>query len=262
MKTTAFICISSISLALAQDKGQTLYQEGKFDEARKYYERILRNREKDDAARFGLGTSAYQQKDFETAARVFNNVMRTKDKSLQSKALYNIGTLFNEQQKMEESLAFFRKAIESDPLNEDAKVNYELLKRHLQQQQQDQQQNSNQNQDSKDQQNSQETKNQQQENQDNHQQDKDDQDQNQSRSDEEKDRQKQEQKEDQAQQGDEKNKDQKQKIPEQTQEEGNDPKTDKQLQAEAILNALKDQEKINQKRQIAKAKSRKLEKDW
>ena len=139
MKTTAFIFISSISMALAQDKGQTLYQEGKFDEARTYYERILRNREKDDAARFGLGTSAYQQKDFETAARVLNNVMRTKDKSLQSKALYNIGTLFNEQQKMEESLAFFRKAIESDPLNEDAKVNYELLKRHLQQQQQDQQ---------------------------------------------------------------------------------------------------------------------------
>jgi Ca-activated chloride channel family protein len=252
MKTTAFIFIFSISLVFAQDKGQTLYQEGKFDEARAYYERILRNREKDDAARFGLGTSAYQQKDFETAARVFNNVMRTKDKSLQSKALYNIGTLFNEQQKMEESLAFFRKAIESDPLNEDAKVNYELLKRHLQQQQQDQKQNSNQNQDSKDQQ----------KNQDNHHQDKDNQDEEQFGSDEEKDRQKQEQKEDQAQQGDEKNKDQKQKIPEQTQEEGNDPKTDKQLQAEAILNALKDQEKINQKRQIAKAKSRKQEKDW
>ena len=252
MKTTAFIFIFSISLVFAQDKGQTLYQEGKFDEARAYYERILRNREKDDAARFGLGTSAYQQKDFETAARVFNNVMRTKDKSLQSKALYNIGTLFNEQQKMEESLAFFRKAIESDPLNEDAKVNYELLKRHLLQQQQDQQQNSNQNQDSKDQQ----------KNQDNHHQDKDNQDEDQFGSDEEKDRQKQEQKENQAQQGDEKNKDQKQKIPEQTQEEGNEPKTDKQLQAEAILNALKDQEKINQKRQIAKVKSRKLEKDW
>ena len=252
MKTTAFIFISSISLAFAQDKGQTLYQVGKFDEARAYYERILRNREKDDAARFGLGTSAYQQKDFETAALVFNNVMSTKDKSLQSKALYNIGTLFNEQQKMEESLAFFRKAIESDPLNEDAKVNYELLKRHLLQQQQDQQQNSNQNQDSKDQQ----------KNQDNHHQDKDNQDEDQFGSDEEKDRQKQEQKEKQAQQGDEKNKDQKQKIPEQTQEEGNEPKTDKQLQAEAILNALKDQEKINQKRQIAKVKSRKLEKDW
>ena len=39
-------------------------------------------------------------------------------------------------------------------------------------------------------------------------------------------------------------------------------KTDQQIQAEAILNALKDQEKINQKRQIKKARSRKMEKDW
>ncbi len=46
------------------------------------------------------------------------------------------------------------------------------------------------------------------------------------------------------------------------QDESQDEKTDKQMQAEAILNALKDQEKINQKRQIAKSKSRKLEKDW
>ena len=46
------------------------------------------------------------------------------------------------------------------------------------------------------------------------------------------------------------------------QDETQDQKTDKQMQAEAILNALKDQEKINQKRQIAKSKSQKLEKDW
>ena len=44
--------------------------------------------------------------------------------------------------------------------------------------------------------------------------------------------------------------------------EDDEQKTDQQIQAEAILNALKDQEKINQKRQIKKARSRKMEKDW
>ena len=39
-------------------------------------------------------------------------------------------------------------------------------------------------------------------------------------------------------------------------------KTDKQKEAEAILNALKNQEKINQKFQIKKARSKKMEKDW
>jgi len=34
------------------------------------------------------------------------------------------------------------------------------------------------------------------------------------------------------------------------------------MQAEAILNALKDQEKINQKQKILKTKSYKFDKDW
>jgi len=258
MKINTFILLFFISLVIAQDKGQKLYKEGKFDEARSYYEHILLNREKDDAARFGLGVSAYQQKDMETASQVFNDVMSTNDKSLQSKALYNIGTLFNEQKKVEESLAFFKKAIESDPLNEDAKFNYELLKRHLQNQQQDQQQNANQDQDSED------NQDQAQENQDNNQKNMENQDQGQSESDGKKDQQKQENQKDQVEQGDEKDKDivEKHEAVEKAQDKENEPKTDKQIQAEAILDALKDQEKINQKRQISKSKSKKLEKDW
>ena len=44
--------------------------------------------------------------------------------------------------------------------------------------------------------------------------------------------------------------------------EDDEQKTDQEIQAEAIFNELKDQEKINQKRQIKKARSRKMEKDW
>ena len=42
----------------------------------------------------------------------------------------------------------------------------------------------------------------------------------------------------------------------------NENKSDQLLQAEAILNALKDQEKINQKQKILKTKSFKFDKDW
>ena len=38
--------------------------------------------------------------------------------------------------------------------------------------------------------------------------------------------------------------------------------SDKQIQAEAILNALKNQEKINQKQKLIKFKAKTLEKDW
>ena len=90
------------------------------------------------------------------------------------------------------------------------------------------------------------------------------QDQGQSESDGKNDQQKQENQEDQVEQGDEKDEDidGQHEAAEKAQDKEDEPKTDKQIQAEAILNALKDQEKINQKRQISKSKSKKLEKDW
>ena len=128
-----------LGVLFGQDKGKKAYEEGHYDEARIYYEHILKNRKKDNGAQFGLGVTAYQQKDMETAARALNNAMNSDDKSLASKAMYNLGNMFRDQQKMEESLALYRKAIELDPTDEDAKVNYELLKQVLQQQEQQQQ---------------------------------------------------------------------------------------------------------------------------
>ena len=241
-----------LGVLFAQDKGKKAYEEGHYDEARVYYEHVLKNRKKDDGAQFGLGVTAYQQKDMETAARALNNAMNSDDKSLASKAMYNLGNMFRDQQKMEESLALYRKAIELDPTDEDAKVNYELLKQVLQQQEQQQQDKQNQEQD-------QEKQDQQKQDQDSEGQD----EQNKNQDNQEKGEDQQKQQEDQQQSQSEKEEEKKEQQQSQAKkDETQDQKTDKQMQAEAILNALKDQEKINQKRQIAKSKSRKLEKDW
>jgi Ca-activated chloride channel family protein len=241
-----------LGVLFGQDKGKKAYEEGQYDEARVYYEHVLKNRKKDDGAQFGLGVTAYQQKDMETAARALNNAMNSDDKSLASKAMYNLGNMFRDQQKMEESLALYRKAIELDPTDEDAKVNYELLKQVLQQQEQQQQDKQNQEQD-------QEKQDQQKQDQDSEGQD----EQNKDQDNQEKGEDQQKQQNDQQKPQSEKEKEKKEQQQSQAKkDETQDQKTDKQMQAEAILNALKDQEKINQKRQIAKSKSRKLEKDW
>jgi len=245
-----------LGVLFGQDKGEKAYEEGHYDEARVYYEHVLKNRKKDDRAQFGLGVTAYQQKDMETAARALNNAMNSDDKSLASKAMYNLGNMFRDQQKMEESLALYRKAIELDPTDEDAKVNYELLKQVLQQQEQQQQDKQNQEQN---QEQDQEKQDQQKQNQDSEGQD----EQNKNQDNQEKGEDQQKQQEDQQKSQSEKEEEKKEQQQSQAkQDETQDQKTDKQMQAEAILNALKDQEKINQKRQIAKSKSRKLEKDW
>ena len=242
-----FSLLLFLGLVFGQDKGKTAYEDGKFDEARAYYEHVLKNRKKDDAAHFGLGATAYQQQDMETAARSLNNVMHSEDKSLASKAMYNLGNMFRDQQKMEESLGLYRKAIELDPTDEDAKVNYELLKQVLRQQQQQQEKDSD--------------KDQNQEKQDQQKQDQNSEYQDEQNQNKDQDKDKKEQEQQQSQSTEEK-KEQEQQQTQAKQDESQDEKTDKQMQAEAILNALKDQEKINQKRQIAKSKSRKLEKDW
>ena len=248
----SFAFLLYLGVLFSQDKGKKAYEEGRYDEARVYYEHVLKNRKKDDGAQFGLGVTAYQQKDMETAARAFNNAMNSDDKSLASKAMYNLGNMFRDQQKMEESLALYRKAIELDPTDEDAKVNYELLKQVLQQQEQQQQDKQNQEQD-------QEKQDQQKQNQDSEGQD----EQNKNQDNQEKGEDQQKQQDDQQKSQSEKEEEKKEQQQSQAkQDETQDQKTDKQMQAEAILNALKDQEKINQKRQIAKSKSRKLEKDW
>jgi len=248
IKLLAFLLY--LDVLFGQDKGKKAYEEGHYDEARVYYEHVLNNRKKDNGAQFGLGVTAYQQKDMETAARALNNAMNSDDKSLASKAMYNLGNMFRDQQKMEESLALYRKAIELDPADEDAKVNYELLKQVLQQQEQHQQEDKqNQEQD--------------QEKQDQQKQDQDSEGQDEQNKDQEKQEDQRKQQEDQQQSQSEKEKEKKEQQQSQAKkDEMQDQKTDKQMQAEAILNALKDQEKINQKRQIAKSKSRKLEKDW
>ena len=212
MKYTILIIVL-LELGFGQDKGKNAFADERYDEARSYYEEILLKRKNDNAAKFGLGTTAYKQKDIETALRFLSDAKNSEDLKLASKAYYNLGNMLREQNKMDESLSLYKKAMELDPSDEDAKINYELLKQVMHQNKQNQQE-----------------QNQQEQNQ------------------QEQDQQGQSQK-DQDQQAQDKKK-------------NSDEKSDEQIQAEAILNALKDQEKINQKRQIKKASSRKMEKDW
>ncbi len=247
-----------------EDKGLQNYRNRQFEKARGYYESILTKGENPSAS-FGLGTSAFQQGDVETAVQAFDDVLEGQNNKLKAKSYYNMGNILHQQQRMDESLAFFKKSLELDPRDNDAKANYELIKYLMQQQEQQQDQ---QNQD-----------------------DQQDQDKN---DEQQKDQQQQEsgqeKKEENSKQFDDQKKEQKQDQQNEKKEEQSDPKEqeskesekpeektsqplseseekDKEKEenkknAEVILNALKQDDKINQKRKISKAASKKLEKDW
>lgn len=234
MRNTTFnsiiILFLSINGIFADDEGLNNYKNNNFEEAKKYYEQILTARENDAAASLGLGASQYQLGDIPNAAKSFEDALQSKNINIQDRAYYNLGNALYSQQRMKESIAFYRKALVLNPNDDDAKFNYELAK-YIAQQQQDQNQD-NQN-DQQDQQN-------QRQNNSNNDQDSKPQD---------TDKQEPDKQEDEESDS--------------SQEEKRDaPKSQKQMNAEAILDALKDNEKIHQKVKMAQQSSQKFEKDW
>jgi tetratricopeptide (TPR) repeat protein len=213
----------------ADDDGLNNYKNKNFEEAKKYYEHILATKGNATAS-LGLGASEYQLGDIPNAAKSFEDALRSKNTNIQERAYYNLGNAFYSQQRMQESVAFFRKALELDPNDDDAKFNYELAKYIAQQQQ-------NQNRDSQ-----------------TDQQDQQNQQQNDSNNDQDSKPQDTDKQEPDKQEDEESDSSQ--------QEQRKAPKSQKQINAEAILDALKDEEKIHQKVKMAQQTTRKFEKDW
>ena len=241
-----------MSISIGADKGIDYYNNNEFEKARQYYESVIMDRNDDPAANFGLGSTAFQQQDYAAAMKGFETALGTDNDKLKSSAYYNMANILAQNQRLEESLAFFRKSLELNPSDLDAKINYELIKFQLQQQQQQQNQDQNQNQDenNKDDEQSGDQKKQDQ------QKDKQQQEQNaqndssDEQNSEQQSNQNEDQQEDQTQQ-------QQQDIAENEKQESQDKQN-----AAAILDALKKDEKINKKQQMSRAKKRKLEKDW
>ena len=247
-----FFLLFFVSISIGADKGIDHYNNNEFEKARQYYESILIDRNDDPAANFGLGATAFQQQDYAAAMKGFETTLGTDNDKLKSSAYYNMANILAQNQRLEESLAFFRKSLELNPSDLDAKINYELIKFQLQQQQQQQNQDQNQNQDENDKddeqsgdqkkQDQQKDKQQQEQNAQN--------DSSDEQESEHKSNQNEDQQEDQTQQ-------QQQDIAENEKQESQDKQN-----AAAILDALKKDEKINKKQQMSRAKKRKLEKDW
>ena len=247
-----FFLLFFVSISIGADKGIDHYNNNEFEKARQYYESILIDRNDDPAANFGLGATAFQQQDYAAAMKGFETALGTDNDKLKSSAYYNMANILAQNKRLEESLAFFRKSLELNPSDLDAKINYELIKFQLQQQQQQQNQDKNQNQDENDKD--------------------DEQSGDQKKQDQQKDKQQQEQNaqndssdeqesEQQSNQNEDQQEDQTQQQQQDIAENEKQESQDKQ-NAAAILDALKKDEKINKKQQMSRAKKRKLEKDW
>ena len=193
-----------ITFAICQDMGILNYQNQNYEAAEKYYNSILSTDSDNSEAHFGKGSSLFMQDDIKNAEIKFNESLASSETLLKSKAFYNLGNISYKNKKLNDALQFYKKALELNPNDDEARYNYEFIKYQK--------------------------------------------DPEEKKDDEKKDDEKKDEEKDENSQSQQKPLDEK--------------KSQDLKKAESILDALKNDEKVMQKQQLQRFKTKKLLKDW
>ena len=244
-----FILSLSLRLLYSQDQGLDAFENRDYKKSYDYYLNVLNGRKDDLSAKYGAGISAFKNQDIEIGKNYLIEVSKSENDFIASKAHYNLGNIYKDESKLKKSLYHYKKAIERNDLDEDARINFELVKNMLNQQNEDSNSQNDQSEDSDENQEDESEQNSQSESSDENQ------------ADDNKNTSKNDGNDENQEDENEQNKNSNRSDQNPNIEDVNKP-SDQQIQAEAILNSLKTQEKINQKQKLLKVKARKLEKDW
>lgn len=226
---------------------------------------------KEDEVLMNLAHSYFNQNDTTNAQASYQKLLTNPNasKTLRSNAYQQLGVINNRQGKLEEALANFKEALKSDPTNEDARYDYEMVKKKLEEKKKQEEQQKKDQQDKKDDQ--QQNKDQQQQkdkqNQDKNKQDQQKKDQQQKEQDqkEKSDKEKAEQQKKEQEQKEQQEKEQQEK------KKDNNFNPDKlkdmkvtEEKAKMILEAMKNQEKqyLQQNKRKAEKPRDKGKPDW
>src|SRR6188768_1775555 len=105
----------------------------------------------EDEVMLNLANAYYQLKDTANAFTNYQSLTGSTKNVVRSKAQQQIGIMNHQKGKLEEALKNYKQAIKADPSNIDARYNYELLKKKLEEKKKQDQQKKDQNKDKKDQ---------------------------------------------------------------------------------------------------------------
>ncbi|MCB0495177.1 MAG: tetratricopeptide repeat protein [Cyclobacteriaceae bacterium] len=226
----------------AKKEAKEAYLEGNYQLAHDTYQYLIDTLGvKENEVLLDFAHTQYQLKDTTNAVNNYQQLAQSADAHIASVAEQQLGQVFFDKKQYEPALEHYKNALRKNPANQDARYNYELLKKLIQQQKdqqkQDQQQNKDQqNQDKQDQNKDQQNKddqNKDQQNKDQQNQEqkdkKDQQDQEQQQKDQE--QKDQEQKDQEKEEGQKDNKkDEKKEEQEQQQKDGEESEKDKKEQ--------------------------------
>ena len=148
-RTVWAVCIGTIALLHAATshgeslrarihEGNALYQQSLYDEALEMYNDAQIDAPESPELHFNIGNVNYRKEDHENAIETYRKSFNIDDIRLESKANYNIGNAkYRLGEKTgnialwREAMEFYRRAIELDADDEDAKYNLEFVEKKI-----------------------------------------------------------------------------------------------------------------------------------
>lgn len=116
----------------AKSEAKNAFQAGDYSKAVNTYRYLIDSLGvNDDEVRLNLAHALYLQKDTANALPAYQSLMSSSKNQIASKANLHAGLMMNQRGKAEEALSMFKQAVKSDPTNEEARYNYEMLKKKL-----------------------------------------------------------------------------------------------------------------------------------
>jgi len=112
-------------------EGNRLYAEEKYDEANNKYRDALIENPESPIVHFNIGDALYKKNNYEEARKSFEKATSSDDILVQSKSYYNVGNALYRLGKLPESILMYKKALELNPDDEDAKYNLEYVRAKL-----------------------------------------------------------------------------------------------------------------------------------
>ncbi|MCF7824997.1 MAG: tetratricopeptide repeat protein [Candidatus Marinimicrobia bacterium] len=240
-------------LSIAQTDAIEAFEKQDYDAAIQVWDQLLLEHPELRGIHYNKGNARFRKGELDEAIGSYEQALGEQDKDALADIYYNLGNAWLYKQDIEKAREFYKQTLKLRPDDQDAKANLELLN-HMPPP--PQQQQSQQNQDDQEQQESQE----QQQEQNSNSEDQNSAQQKQEQEQQQEDQSQQDQKDQQQDSGDEQQEQEQQQNPSQG-EEGVDQ--DELMNAQQLLDALKDRETENLREQIKlKTSGTDQEKDW
>lgn len=131
----------------AKKAAKNAFQAGDYQTAVATYKYLIDSLDvKEDEVLLNLAHAQYLLKDTANAFSRYQSLSQSPKNEIASKSNLHLGLMTNQKGKAEEALSYFKQAVRQDPTNEEARYNYEMLKKKLdEQKKKDQQQKKDQN---------------------------------------------------------------------------------------------------------------------